>query len=91
MGFHFPRIVESKSLKQTLSFLDKIMVPECDFVVYVGKTDEKKRFLMSEAEEEYESNHPMGALTIPCSEEAFLDLIDSFQSSLKKMQVFFFT
>ncbi|MBA0822379.1 hypothetical protein Goarm_019184, partial [Gossypium armourianum] len=25
----------------------------------------------------------MGALIIPCSEEAFLDLIDSFQSSLK--------
>ncbi|KAE8724688.1 Auxin-responsive protein SAUR20 [Hibiscus syriacus] len=59
------------------------------------KADEKKRFfapisllnhhsfqkLPSEAEEEYGFNHPMGALTIPCGEDAFLDLICSFQSS----------
>ncbi|KAA3487751.1 Auxin responsive SAUR protein [Gossypium australe] len=71
------------------------MVPKVHFIVYVGEADEKKRFvspisflnhpsfqkLLSEDEEEYEFNHPMAALTIPCSEEAFLDLIDSFQSS----------
>ncbi|KAK6253783.1 hypothetical protein QUC31_015503 [Theobroma cacao] len=70
------------------------VVPKGHFAVYVGEV-EKKRFvvpisflkhhsfkiLLSEAEEEYGFNHPMGALTIPCSEEAFLDLIGSLQSS----------
>ncbi|TYG37101.1 hypothetical protein ES288_D13G115000v1 [Gossypium darwinii] len=63
-------------------------------LVYVGEADEKKRFVspisflnhpsfqkLSEVEEVYKFNHPMGALRIPCSEEAFLDLIGSFQSS----------
>ncbi|MBA0549329.1 hypothetical protein Golob_020365 [Gossypium lobatum] len=45
MGFHFPRIVKSKSLKQTLSFVDKTIVPKGDFFVYVGKADEKNRFV----------------------------------------------
>ncbi|MBA0701150.1 hypothetical protein Goari_022050, partial [Gossypium aridum] len=70
-------------------------VPKGHFVVYVGEADEKKGFvspisflnhpsfqkLLSEVEEVYKFNHPMGVLRIPCSEEAFLDLIDSFQSS----------
>ncbi|MBA0791385.1 hypothetical protein Gohar_015964, partial [Gossypium harknessii] len=69
--------------------------PKANFVVYVGESQEKKRFispisflnhpsfqkLLSEAEEEYVFNHSMGALTIPCSEEAFFDLTNSFQSS----------
>ncbi|KAK9112982.1 hypothetical protein Scep_020501 [Stephania cephalantha] len=55
--------------------------------VYVGET-QKKRFivpvsylrhpsfqdLLSQAEEEFGFDHPMGGLTIPCDEEAFLDL-----------------
>ncbi|KAK8668527.1 hypothetical protein V6N13_105980 [Hibiscus sabdariffa] len=71
------------------------MVPRGHFLVYVGEANEKKRFvapisslnhpwfqkLLSEVEEEYGFNHPTGALTIPCSEEAFLDLICSSQSS----------
>ncbi|TYG37097.1 hypothetical protein ES288_D13G114700v1 [Gossypium darwinii] len=81
MGFRLPRIVKAKSLKQTLSFLEKTVVPKGHFVVCMGEADEKKRFLLTEAKEEYEFDHPMGALTIPCSKEAFLDLIDSFQSS----------
>ncbi|XWS62688.1 hypothetical protein CRYUN_Cryun06bG0032500 [Craigia yunnanensis] len=93
MGFRLLRIVNAKqSLKRTLSFSDTTVVPKGHFVVYVGE-DEKKRFivpisflkhlsfqnLLSQAEEEYGFNHPMGALTIPCSEEAFLDLICSLQ------------
>ncbi|KAK8568024.1 hypothetical protein V6N13_105964 [Hibiscus sabdariffa] len=95
MGFRLPRIVNAKSLKRSLSFSEATTVPKGHFVVYVGEADEKKRFfapisylnhpwfqkLLSEAEEEYGFNHPTGALTIPCSEEAFLDLICSFQSS----------
>ncbi|KAF8406542.1 hypothetical protein HHK36_008630 [Tetracentron sinense] len=62
-------------------------VPKGHFAVYVGETY-KKRFvvpisylnqpsfqdLLSCAEEEYGFDHPMGGLTIPCNENAFLDL-----------------
>ncbi|KAL4302684.1 hypothetical protein GQ457_10G024490 [Hibiscus cannabinus] len=94
MGFRLPRIANPKSIKRSLSFFETT-IPKGHFVVYVGEADEKKRFvapisylnhprfqkLLSEAEEEYGFNHPTGALTIPSSEEAFLDLIYSFQSS----------
>ncbi|XVF45426.1 hypothetical protein PTKIN_Ptkin02bG0205000 [Pterospermum kingtungense] len=96
MGFRLPRIVNAKpSLKRTLSSSETSLVPKGHFAVYVGEADEKKRFvvpisflnhlsfqnLLSQAEEEYGFNHPMGALIIPCSQEAFLDLICSPQSS----------
>ncbi|KAK8582431.1 hypothetical protein V6N13_069209 [Hibiscus sabdariffa] len=89
MGFRLPRIVNAKpSLKRTLSSSETTVMPKGHFAVYVGEA-EKKRFvvpisflkhplfqnLLSEAEEEFGFNHPMGALTIPCSEEAFIDLI----------------
>ena len=64
-----------------------IDVPKGYFAVYVGES-QKKRFvipisylsqplfqdLLSQAEEEYGFNHPMGGLTIPCREDIFLDL-----------------
>ncbi|KAK8568037.1 hypothetical protein V6N13_105978 [Hibiscus sabdariffa] len=94
MGFRLPRIVTAKSsLRRTLSSSETTVVPKGHFAVYVGK-DEKKRFvvpisflnhpsfqhLLSEAEEEFGFDHPMGALTIPCSQEAFVDLICNLQS-----------
>ncbi|KAG6588980.1 hypothetical protein SDJN03_17545, partial [Cucurbita argyrosperma subsp. sororia] len=65
-------------------------VPKGYFTVYVGEV-QKKRFvvplsclnqpsfqdLLSEAEEEFGYDHPMGGITIPCSEETFLSLIQS--------------
>ncbi|KAK6143409.1 hypothetical protein DH2020_023757 [Rehmannia glutinosa] len=62
-------------------------VPKGHFAVYVGER-EKKRFvvpikflnnpsfqeLLSQAEEEFGFHHPMGGLTIPCSEDIFVDL-----------------
>ncbi|KAL3621342.1 Auxin-responsive protein saur24 [Castilleja foliolosa] len=62
-------------------------VPKGHFAVYVGE-NEKKRFvipvsflnhhffqeLLSQAEEEYGFDHPMGGLTIPCSEDLFVNL-----------------
>ncbi|XP_060676143.1 auxin-induced protein 15A-like [Ziziphus jujuba] len=65
-------------------------VPKGHLAIYVGKT-EKKRFviavsvlnqpsfqdLLIQAEEEFGFEHPMGALTIPCSEDAFVDLFSS--------------
>ncbi|KAF7848233.1 hypothetical protein BT93_L2161 [Corymbia citriodora subsp. variegata] len=64
-------------------------VPKGHFPVYVGER-QKKRFvvplsylsrpsfqdLLSQAEEEFGFDHPMGGLTIPCNEEVFLSLID---------------
>ncbi|KAL7108731.1 hypothetical protein ACP275_06G131300 [Erythranthe tilingii] len=55
--------------------------------VYIGES-EKKRFviplsylnhpsfqeLLGQAEEEFGFHHPMGGLTIPCSEDLFVDL-----------------
>ncbi|KAH6756130.1 SAUR-like auxin-responsive protein family [Perilla frutescens var. hirtella] len=62
-------------------------VPKGHFAVYVGE-GEMKRFiiplsflnhpsfqnLLSQAEEEFGFNHPMGGLTIPCSEDAFIHI-----------------
>ena len=63
-------------------------VPKGYFTVYVSEV-QKKRFvipldylnqpsfqdLLSQAEEEFGYEHPMGGITIPCSEETFLSLI----------------
>ncbi|KAL8543156.1 hypothetical protein ACS0TY_003887 [Phlomoides rotata] len=63
-------------------------VPKGHLAVYVGE-NEKKRFvvpvsylnhssiqeLLFEAEEEYGFHHPMGGLTIPCSQDLFINLI----------------
>ncbi|CAN6543915.1 unnamed protein product [Malus baccata var. baccata] len=62
-------------------------IPKGYFSVYVGEC-QKKRFLipvsypiepllqdlLSQAEEEFGYDHPMGGITIPCSEETFLHL-----------------
>ncbi|XP_071698887.1 auxin-responsive protein SAUR21-like [Rutidosis leptorrhynchoides] len=62
-------------------------IPKGYFAVYVGE-QEKKRFvvpvsllsqpmfqeLLHLAEEEFGYNHPMGGLTIPCSEDIFINL-----------------
>ncbi|KAK1572115.1 hypothetical protein Q3G72_027825 [Acer saccharum] len=70
-------------LKQS-SFMD---VPKGYIAVYIGES-QKKRFvipisfmnepsfqeLLCMAEEEFGFNHPMGGLTIPCTENMFTDL-----------------
>nr|AMQ09557.1 small auxin up regulated protein [Boehmeria nivea] len=64
-------------------------VPKGYLAVYVGEDRDMKRFvipvsylnqpsfqdLLSQAEEEFGFDHPMGGLTIPCTEEAFVDII----------------
>ncbi|CAN1172988.1 Auxin-responsive protein SAUR20 [Linum perenne] len=68
-------------------------VPKGHVAVYVGEEMETmmKRFvvpisylshpsfqdLLRKAEEEFGFDHPMGGLTIPCREDAFVDLIAS--------------
>ncbi|KAK7264215.1 hypothetical protein RJT34_31820 [Clitoria ternatea] len=64
-----------------------VEVPKGYLAVYVG--EKKKRFvipvgclnqpsfqdLLRKAEEEYGYRHPTGGLTIPCSEDVFLDIM----------------
>ncbi|PON39766.1 Small auxin-up RNA [Parasponia andersonii] len=70
-------------------------VPKGHLAVYVGDVSKMKRFvipvsylnqpsfqeLLSQAEEEFGFDHPMGGLTIPCREEAFIDLVSCLNSS----------
>ncbi|KAJ4716689.1 Auxin-responsive protein [Melia azedarach] len=91
MGIRFPKITNAKnSVRRALQASQATAVPKGHFAVYVGET-ERKRFvvpisylkhpsfqnLLSQAEEEFGFNHPTGGLTIPCSEEVFLDLVSS--------------
>jgi SAUR family protein len=83
MGFRLPGIRKSSS-----KVSDE--VPKGYLAVYVG--DKMKRFvipvsflnqpsfqgLLSLSEEEFRYDHPMGGLTIPCSEYAFLELTSHF-------------
>ncbi|XP_049405193.1 auxin-responsive protein SAUR21-like [Solanum stenotomum] len=70
-------------------------VPKGYFAVYVGET-EKKRYvipiaylnhtsfqeLLQKAEEEFGFQHPMGALTIPCNEDAFFHVTSRLNNYL---------
>ncbi|CAN1143143.1 Indole-3-acetic acid-induced protein ARG7 [Linum perenne] len=82
---------KGSSSKGSSRFLD---VPKGFLVVYVGET-QKKRFvvplsylnqplsqdLLSMAEEEFGFDHPMGGLTIPCSEELFISVTSNMSRS----------
>lgn len=68
-------------------------VPKGHFAVYVGE-EQKKRFiipisylnqqwfkdLLSCSEDKFGFTHPMGGITIPCSEEAFIGFTSSLHS-----------
>ncbi|KAI4323757.1 hypothetical protein L6164_023338 [Bauhinia variegata] len=72
----------------------RVDIPKGYLAVYVGE-NQKKRFLipishlnepsfqdlLSQAEQEFGYNHPMGGLTIPCSEDVFLEIISCLQRS----------
>ncbi|XP_062082800.1 auxin-induced protein 15A-like [Humulus lupulus] len=89
MGFRFPGVVQAKQLIQR-SFSSAKDVPKGYLAVYVGE-NKMTRFvipisylnhpsfqeLLCQAEEEFGFDHPMGALTIPCSEDAFINLVSS--------------
>ncbi|QCD88676.1 SAUR family protein [Vigna unguiculata] len=86
MGFRLPAIRRSSfSANQPAS--KSVKVPKGYLAVYVG--EEKKRFLipvsylnqpsfqdlLSQLEEEFGHDHPMGGLTIPCCEDVFQCII----------------
>ncbi|KAG6605031.1 auxin-responsive protein SAUR24-like [Cucurbita pepo subsp. pepo] len=95
MGFRLPSslIPQAKQLLRRSSG-NPSAVPKGHVAVYVGEF-ERKRFvipisylnhfsfqqLLSRAEEEFGFDHPEGGLTIPCGEDAFVDLTSRLQSS----------
>ncbi|PON93811.1 Small auxin-up RNA [Trema orientale] len=95
MGFRLLGILQSKHKVFQSQSTSKITsdVPKGYFAVYVGEK-QKKRFLvpvsylnepsfhnlLSQAEEEFGYDHPMGGITIPCSEDTFLDLTSHLRS-----------
>ncbi|KAJ4716690.1 Auxin-responsive protein [Melia azedarach] len=90
-GIRLPRIVRMKQIVQRiLLYTWTTDVPKGHFAVYVGETQKKRFFisisylnhpsfqnLLSQAEEELKFDQPMGGLTIPCSEEVFINLTSS--------------
>ena len=88
MGFRFPGVVHTKQLIQK-SFFNTKDVPKGFLAVYVREKRKMKRFvipvsylnqpsfqdLLSQSEEEFGFDHPMGGLTIPCTEDTFINLI----------------
>ncbi|KAL5561113.1 hypothetical protein UlMin_030860 [Ulmus minor] len=84
MAIRLPGVGHAKKFLRRSS-LD---VPKGYCAVYVGE-NQKKRFvipisclnkpafqdLLTQAEEEFGYDHPMGGLTIPCREEIFVNLI----------------
>nr|AMQ09529.1 small auxin up regulated protein [Boehmeria nivea] len=88
MAIRVSNILNAKHiLRRSSSLLASQGIPKGYFAVYVGE-GEKKRYvvpisllnqplfqeLLSQAEEEFGYQHPMGGLTIPCREEVFVDL-----------------
>ncbi|XP_058759110.1 auxin-induced protein 10A5-like [Vicia villosa] len=84
MGFR--SIIRRTSFSKTQGSTKGFEAPKGYLAVYVG--DKMKRFvipvsylnqplfqeLLNQAEEEFGYDHPMGGLTIPCSEDEFLNL-----------------
>ncbi|KAI9126976.1 hypothetical protein K1719_001535 [Acacia pycnantha] len=89
MGFRLPGI-RMASFTTKVASPRSSKVPKGYLAVYVG--EEMKRFvipisylsqpsfqdLLSQAEEEFGYDHPMGAITIPSREEVFLNATSSF-------------
>ncbi|KAL1362033.1 hypothetical protein HN51_010326 [Arachis hypogaea] len=83
MGFRLPVIRRTSSFSASQAASKSVEVPKGHLAVYVG--EKQKRFvipisylnqpsiqdLLSQAEEEFGYDHPMGGLTIPCSEDVF--------------------
>nr|XP_004506989.1 auxin-induced protein 10A5-like [Cicer arietinum] len=86
MGFRIASIIKRASFPNTQASTKGFEVPKGYLGVYVG--DKMRRFvipvsylnqplfqeLLHQAEQEFGYDHPMGGLTIPCSEDEFLNL-----------------
>ena len=86
MGFRIAGIIRRVSFSTTQAASKGIEVPKGYLAVYVG--DKMRRFvipvsylnqpsfqeLLNQSEEEFGYDHPMGGLTIPCSEDVFQNI-----------------
>ncbi|RVW16011.1 Auxin-responsive protein SAUR23 [Vitis vinifera] len=96
MGIRLPSLVQIKQLVKLQSLLcrNQADVPKGHLAVYVGDVEKRHyvvpisylnhpsfRSLLCQAEEEFGFNHPMGGLTIPCNEDAFVDLTSQLHAS----------
>ncbi|KAL1324259.1 hypothetical protein HN51_034414 [Arachis hypogaea] len=87
MAIRLPSVLSAKHILRRQASATSMEVPKGYFAVYVGE-GEKKRFvipvsvlnqpsfqeLLSIAENEFGFSHPMGGLTIPCSQDLFMSL-----------------
>ncbi|XP_058730144.1 auxin-induced protein 15A-like [Vicia villosa] len=83
MGFHLLGIIKSESFSTKRGVSKGVDVPKGYLAVYVGEKQTRYMIpvpylnqplfqdLLSQAEEEFGYNHPMGGLTIPCTEDVF--------------------
>ncbi|CAJ2679427.1 unnamed protein product [Trifolium pratense] len=90
MGFRFAGIIKKASLVANRAASKAVDIQKGYLAVYVG--EKQKRFvipisylnqpsfqdLLSQTEEEFEYNHPMGGLTIPCTEDVFQHITSRF-------------
>ncbi|XP_055960768.1 auxin-responsive protein SAUR21-like [Mercurialis annua] len=90
MVVRFPSAIRASFLSAKKSASRSLDVPRGFLAVYVGEM-EKKRFLvplsylnhpsfqdlLNKAEEKFGFDHPMGGMTIPCTEEDFIDTISN--------------
>lgn len=97
MGIRLPSLILNAKHICKLHTRNQSDVPKGHMAVYVGEI-QKKRFvvpisylnhpsfqeLLLQAEEEFGFNHPMGGLTIPCREDAFIGLTARLNGSWKK-------
>ncbi|XP_071725306.1 auxin-induced protein 15A-like [Rutidosis leptorrhynchoides] len=95
MGFRLPGIINGKQKLQCSSSRGSSAdVPKGYLAVYVGENQMKRvvipisylnhpefQILLSESEQEFGFDHPMGGLTIPCREDIFRDLISRINGS----------
>ena len=88
MAIRLPSALSARHiLRRSNAAATSLDVPKGCFAVYVGE-GEKKRFvipvsllnqpsfqeLLSIAEQEFGFTHPMGGLTIPCTEDIFVNI-----------------
>jgi SAUR family protein len=90
MGFRLPSAIRRASFSNSQTSSKVSNVPKGYLAVYVG--EEMKRFvvplsylnqpsfqdLLSQAEEQFGYDHPMGGFTIPCREDVFLHITSRF-------------
>jgi SAUR family protein len=90
MGLRLPAAIRRSSFTGSQTSSKSMNVPKGCLAVYVG--EKMKRFvipmshlnqpsfqdLLSWAEEEFGYDHPMGGLTIPCTEDVFFHITSRF-------------